>query len=529
MPIPPADADRGFFARNRVLVTLLAWAILLTAAPAARADRAAAVSDGISRAIAAHPVKGASISVQVVALGQTPQDQQVLYSRSAGRPMIPASNLKLLTTAAALETLGHEFHFRTQLLVRGDAASGEVELAVIGDGDPTFGDAELLKGIAGWDTRTVFTSWATLLRQQGVTRISTIRLDDSVFDQEHVHASWPLNQRHRWYEAQVGGLNLNINCLDVHVFRRGGETAMGYRLDPPTRYATVENTLRTGSKNAVVLTRPEGTNRILLGGTTNAREQGPLQVTIDNPTAYFGAVFAEVLREQGIDCGEAIQDRTIRQEWESRSTPPVDTDAAEMAGATDDPAGIAPWRALAVHETEMATVLARTNKDSINLYAEALAKRLAHTATGDPGSWAAAEGVVKAYLERLGSDPDPIRMADGSGMSRESRVTAQSLCAVLAAMHHHAAADLFRSSLSEAGEDGTLQRRFGDKSRQGLRGRVFGKTGYISGVCTFSGYLHGRDGRWYAFSILVNDSNDLARAQQLQEEIVAAVDRSVAP
>jgi D-alanyl-D-alanine carboxypeptidase/D-alanyl-D-alanine-endopeptidase (penicillin-binding protein 4) len=432
--------------------------------------------------------------------------------------MIPASNMKLLTSALALQALGKDFKFRTQLLVRGETASGDVELAVIGDGDPTFGDAELLKDIAGWDTRTVFASWAKQLKLQGVRRVSAIRLDDSVFDDQRVHPSWPLEQRHFWYEAQIGALTLNINCLDFHVFRRGDAALMGYRLDPPTRYATVENTLKRGTKNAVALTRREGGNVISLGGQTNAREQGPILVTIDNPTAYFGTVFAETLREAGIDCGETVTDRAIRSEWEARA--PVD------AASVPDPAG---WRLLAVHETSLPTVLARTNKDSINLYAENLAKRVAFAATGQPGSWPAAQQAARDFLAQIGSEPEAIHLDDGSGMSRGNRLTAEVLCDVLAAMHHSDAAEMYRDSLSEAGVDGTLQRRFRAKGRQELHSRVFGKTGYISGVCTFSGYLHGRDGRWYAFSILVNDSSDLARAQQLQEEIVAALDRSLAP
>jgi D-alanyl-D-alanine carboxypeptidase/D-alanyl-D-alanine-endopeptidase (penicillin-binding protein 4) len=278
----------------------------------------------------------------------------------------------------------------------------------------------------------------------------------------------------------------------------------------------VNNTLRRGAKNAVDLTRAEGGNAIILRGQTNAREQGPLQVTVDDPTAWFGTVFAETLRDAGIDCGEAVTDRSIRSQWNARQ--PVDQ------YTVPDPAG---WRLLAVHETALPPVLARTNKDSINLYAEALAKRAAFAATGEPGSWSAAEEAARDFLARIGSEAQSIRLEDGSGMSREDRVTAEVLCDVLVAMHHGDAAELYRDSLSEAGEDGTLARRFREKGRQDLHGRVFAKTGYIDGVSTFSGYLHGRDGKWYAFSILVNDSREVWKAQQLQEAVVVALDRSL--
>ena len=288
MPTSTSAALRRASLPRRALLGCLAGLICLCAAAAARAD----LSGDVGKALAAHASKGSTVSIQLVAIGESSAEDRILYTRSADRPMIPASNMKLLTSAVAIDTLGKDFRFKTQLLVRGDVASGEVEVAVIGDGDPSFGDAALLKDIDGWDTRTVFASWADLLRRQGVTRVTAIRLDDSVFDDERVHASWPLNQRHRWYEAQVGGLNLNLNCLDIYVHRRGDDGLMGYRLDPPTRYVTVNNTLRRGAKNAVDLTRAEGGNAIILRGQTNAREQGPLQVTVDDPTAWYGTVFA---------------------------------------------------------------------------------------------------------------------------------------------------------------------------------------------------------------------------------------------
>ena len=487
----------------------------------ARADLASDVSARVRKVLETSTPKNATVGVQIVALGESPGESRVLFQRSALEPMIPASNQKLLTTAAAIDTLGKDFFFRTQLLIRRDEASGAVELAVIGDGDPSFGDSGLFKNIEGWDIRTVFVSWANALRQEGITRISGIYLDDSVFDEQFIHPNWPANQRHRWYEAQLGGLNFNANCVDVYLSRDGGNL-MNYRLDPPTQYVSVTNTCKRGTQDAVVLTRAEGTNSIILGGQTNASQQGPLFVTIDGPTNYFGTVFAESLRENGIMCEAPAVDRTVRQAWSAQQEA---GGAANGAGAPTEPQR---WQLLAVHQTPMATILARTNKDSMNLYAEALAKRMAHQVTGESGSWPAAEQAVRSYLSRIGSESENVRLDDGSGMSREDRASAAAFCDVLAAMHHSDAGEMFRDSLSEAGVDGTLQKRFrGDRSD--LHGRVFGKTGYINRVCTFSGYLHGRDGKWYAFSILVNDNTQLAAAQQFQEQIIVALDQALVP
>ena len=504
---------KDFFPRRRRVMTLAPLLLLLTLAATASADLSADVRGRLVDA-----PKKASVAVEIVSLGDRPADKRVLFAEDASRPMTPASNLKLLTTAAALDGLGADFKFRTVLLVRGDGRDG-YEAAVVGDGDPSFGDSALLRDVDGWGVRTVLRTWADALQKAGVTKLSALKLDDSVFDQQRVNDNWPLDQRHRWYEAQVGGLNLNLNCLDVYLTRGNGGT-MDVRLDPPTQYPTVQNTCRVGDKNAVWLTRAEGGNVIQLAGQTNAREQGPMQVTIDDPTAYFGTVLAETLRAGGVETVEPTADRAIRTAWQAQ--------AANGWNAADP----AQWRAVAIHETRLADVLNRTNKDSINLYAECLAKRLAFkTGGGEPGSWAGGARAVKAYLAQIGDESANVTLDDGCGLSRLNKVTAAAMCDVLAAQHYGPAAEVYRNSLSEAGSDGTLEGRFAAGGRRALRGRVFGKTGYINNVSTFSGYLLGRDGRWYAYSILVNDCPraQIGEAKTLQEEIVLALDESLTP
>ena len=496
---------------TRMFNKLAPLLLCLALASVARAD----FSTDAAKILAEQTPKKASVAVEVVRLGDAPPDKRVLFAHDADAPMTPASNLKLLTTAAALDGLGGDFKFRTVLLVRGDPQTGNVEAAVVGDGDPSFGDSALLREVDGWGVRTVFRTWADALRKVGVTKLSQLALDDSIFDDVRVVDDWPLNQRHRWYEAQVGGLNLNLNGVDVYLTRggAGGGSTMNYRLEPPTDYVTVQNTCKVGDKDAVWLTRAEGGNVIDLAGQTDAREQGPMQVTVDGPTLYFGAVLAETLRAAGVECPTPTVDRTVRADR-----------AARGAGAG--------WHALAIHETRIEDVLARTNKDSINLYAECLAKRLAFAkGNGEPGSWPGASRAVRAYLARVGDQAGRVVYEDGSGLSRNNRVTAAALCDVLAAQHYAPTADLYRASLSEAGSDGTLENRFNSPAGRDLRGRVFGKTGYINGVSTFSGYLHGRDGAWYAYSVLVNDcpAAGIRDAKAMQEAVVVALDASLAP
>ena len=484
--------------------------LLLTLLPATAsgAEFAAPVARDIERAISKHLPKGATIGISIVKLDQTPGgvpgrvshgNSTTVFEKNASRSMITASNLKVVTSAAAVEGLGADFRFKTKMLARKNEAGG-YDVVVVGDGDPSFGDVDLLSEVDGWGSRTVFKTWADALAKAGVKNVDTLHLDASVFDEDVRHPNWPDNQRHRWYEAQVGGLNLNINCLDIHLTRDG--SIIRPRLDPPTAYVDLEDTCRAGNKNAVIIGRRLGTNEIVLSGQTNAKQQA-VRVTIDGPTMYFGTVLAETLREAGIGVSQV------------QSTP----------GAGKSLGGL---HLLAVHETPIAPVLGRTNKDSINLYAEALLKRLAHQATGQPGSWKAGNDVVKTYVRSLGGDDREVNLDDGSGMSRDNRVSARVITAILADQFEGDHFEVYRNSLSEAGVDGTLKKRFAGNDRLDLRGRVFGKTGFINYVSTMSGYLQARDGTWYAFAVLVNDcpNNFIWKAKELQDDVVIAVDRS---
>jgi D-alanyl-D-alanine carboxypeptidase/D-alanyl-D-alanine-endopeptidase (penicillin-binding protein 4) len=181
---------------------------------------------------------------------------------------------------------------------------------------------------------------------------------------------------------------------------------------------------------------------------------------------------------------------------------------------------------LAVHETPIATVLARANKDSMNLYAEAMCKRLGAAVSKSPGSWENGTAAVAAFLKSCGVDSNEFNIDDGCGLSRKNGISANAMARVLAHTFASKNRDLYIASLSVAGIDGTLDKRFDNSD---LRGRVHAKSGFINGVSALSGYLKAKDGHWYAFAILMNGVSDVATCKQLQERIVKALDASVAP
>src|SRR4051812_13724625 len=174
---------------------------------------------------------GAIFSARVV----DPQSEIESYSRSADRPMIPASNMKLFTTAAALDFLGADYRFRTFLAIDGD------ELWVIGTGDPAVGDPRMSKA-AGKKPTAIFDDWASALKKRGVTRIAAISYYDHALDEQWVHPLWNKSFLVDWYAAPVSGLNFNDNCVDIKVTAAVGDPT---KLDvmPPTQNIRINNDL----------------------------------------------------------------------------------------------------------------------------------------------------------------------------------------------------------------------------------------------------------------------------------------------
>jgi len=448
------------------------------------------LSSDIRQALLAKSAAKGQVGVEVVRLGPNTAESMAVFRANADVPMVPASNMKLLTTSAALHQLGGAFRFTTRLVMRDD------QLIVIGDGDPTLGDVEMLKK-HGWGTTTLFENWAELLKSRGITRIGDLVIDDSIFDDHFVHPNWPTDQIQKRYVAQVGGLNLNANCLDfyLHTGQRG--LVVQYRIDPPTAYAAIANNCTHGQRNAIWLSRAADANQIVLKGETNASNDEPISVTIHDPGLYFGKVFAETLQKAGITvAGQIIRQRDAHT-WKDAIL-------------------------LAQHETPIDVVIRRANKDSMNLYAEALMKRLgAAPSDSRNGSWQSGAAAVKQFLQDRGVGDNEAVIDDGSGLSKVNRVSPHAIVTVLVADFFGPNRAMFMDSLAVGGVDGTLEGRFGGD----LKGRVFAKTGYVSNARCLSGFVRTKKDNWYAFSILINGPTG-SEAKRVHEAIVAAIDRN---
>ncbi|MCS7033289.1 MAG: D-alanyl-D-alanine carboxypeptidase/D-alanyl-D-alanine-endopeptidase, partial [Phycisphaerae bacterium] len=358
------------------------------------------------------------------------------------------------------------------------------------------GDAELLRR-HGWTTSTLFEHWSSLLKSRRITRVAEVVIDDGVFDLQFVHPSWPVDQQHKRYVAQIGGLNFNLNCIDFYLRTTTRGAIVQYRIDPATAYAQITNTCAFGDRNSVWLSRELGSNRIVLKGQAQASSSEPISVTVHDPGMFFAFTLSEALRASGV---EVIN-------------PPVrDLQAHARQNLI----------LLAQHETPLELVLRRANKDSINLYAECLLKRLGAASTGGRGgSWQNGATAIGAFTGERGVPPTEITIDDGSGLSRKNRLSANALTQILAADFFGPHRQTFISSLAVGGIDGTLDARF----RDDLKGRVFAKTGYVANARCLSGFLRTRKDQWYAFAILVNGPVGI-EGRRIQEQIVAAIDRN---
>ncbi len=485
------NAIRGVLAERYLKDVQVGVAVLPLPAPSMPSDASARVAGAAGQPMS--PPAGQASAATSSGAHAAPRATPV-FVHNADLPLMPASNLKILTSAAALDHLGRDFEFRTTLLYRNG------DLYIIGDGDPTLGDPALDDRNRNWTSMTVFEAWAAELERRGIRQVNRVVVDDSIFERPGVHPSWPADQVEYDYVAQVAGLNFFFNCIDVRAVPSSGRLAMSTQ--PPTRYVTLTGTPRLGNDNAMGVSRGPG-NVLSVKGEVQANRGSTATITVDDPSLYGATIFSETLARRGITVsGGVTRDLTVR--------------AAYQRDAKD-------WQVVGLHSTPIATALTRCNRDSANLYAESLLKRLGAAVSGSSGSWDNGASAVNRYLSSLGLPHGQVQIDDGSGLSRNNRVTAMAMVRVLEHEFNSPDRDLYLSTLATPGGAGTLQRRF-----DAMPGAVFAKSGFIRGVSALSGYVRTPDGRWFAFSILMNGipSGSNTTAKQLQERIVTAIHRS---
>ncbi len=396
---------------------------------------------------------------------------KVVYSHNANKAMIPASNMKIIISAAALKYLGPNYEFKTEVGLCDDT------LIIKGSGDPLLGD-RVTDAKHQRETGWIFEDIATTLKQNNISAIKDIVVDSSKFDSERVHPNWPKEQLNKWYACEVSGLNFNNNCIAMTVKNINGKATVD--IEPETDYVKLINKVMpiTKGKSAVGAYRNRKANKLTIKGKCKQQE-GPFDVAIEKPAEFFGFLLRENLANAGIKTSGKILEK------------PMD----ENCG----------FKKLAEFSTPIADCLARCNKDSLQLAAESLFKSIAAKATpdGKNGSWAVGREMIHKYLLELGIEEKEFYVDDGSGLSRKNKLSANAVTKVMLDVYKSKNQVLYKNSLATGGIDGTIRKYFKEEK---YKGKVFGKTGYISGVKSFSGICRSNGGD-YIFSILANNAN----------------------
>jgi len=435
---------------------------------------------------------------------------ETLYARNAGRMFVPASNMKLVTAAAALETLGPEYRYRTRIAAAGPVRNGTLrgDLLVIGGGDPTLSDR--FHGDVGAFLRT----WADSLRAHGVTRITgaVIGVDD-VFDDVPVGRGWAWDDLGDSYSAEVGGLELNEGFVTVRIAPVPGQRAAAVTTGPVSdEWVPVQGTVwmpGAGPAAAVSAGRGDTLSAVLVAGTlTSDTAVVEEEVAVRNNTRFFASALRQALLEAGIAVGGGSHD------------------------ADELPAGrIAPRQTVLFTHTSppMADVLAAFLKPSQNQLGEMLVKTMGVELRG-MGTWPAGLSAIDSVMRSWQMPPRLLSQADGSGLSRYNLVAPAFLVALLEREARSPHAAVYHAALPVAGRDGTLANRMRGTPAEG---NVHAKTGTLSGVRSLSGYFTTAAGERMVFSIISNHhtvpSREVDRVAESALMRLIALDRRTSP
>ncbi len=410
-----------------------------------------------------------------------------LYSRNGNQSTMPASNTKVVTALAAMDTLGPNHRFKTEVIRRGAVSGGVLNghLYLKGYGDPTTrrADYEVL---------------ARDVRRAGVRRVSgDLIVDASYFDANRYNATWRTSYAASYYAAEVSALTVAANAdLDpgtVYVKyapgKRGNKAKVSFSPAAAGKYINLVNNTTTSAKgtgSTFSAARLAGSNTITVRGrVASGRSTAQRLITVHRPELYAGAVFKAELAKLGIAVAGGVR---------ALSTP-----ANGTVLATD-------------YSMTLSKLLVPFMKLSNNGHAEALTKAMGAKMTG-VGSWTTGLAYTRRYLRESGASLAGVTLRDGSGLTRANKLTPRALALAL----RHARSELwfpaFRASMPVAGNrnrmiGGTLRNRMNNTR---AANNAMAKTGTLTGVTALSGYVRGQGGRWYVFSMLSEHNGNSPR------------------
>ncbi|MCI6572500.1 MAG: D-alanyl-D-alanine carboxypeptidase/D-alanyl-D-alanine-endopeptidase [Parabacteroides merdae] len=446
-------------------------------------------------------MRGASFSLVV----KDVQEGRTVYSYDTDRLQSPASVLKTVATATALEILGEDYRYPTTLEYDGILENGTLEgnLYIKGSGDPSLGSSHFAPG-----QNKFLSTWIAALQKAGIKHITgSVISDESIFDTEGVSIKWLREDMGNYYAPGSYGISIfdNMYKLSLQTGAAGTRPVLkGTEPDIPfIRFKNYLKAAPVSSDSAYIIGAPLDDVRYLYGVLPANREAYVLKGDIPDPALYLARYLTDQLQQKGIRVDGSPSCYRIEVEenrWKKGERKEIVT----------------------TYSPTLREIASVCNHVSHNLYADALVKTVGLQYKPRRNEMISSFGrgvqVVKEYWEKKGLDVFPLRMNDGSGLAPADKVSVGFMGELLVYMATESAvSDAFIASLPQAGIEGSV-RNFLKGSK--LQGKAHLKSGGITGVRSYAGYIT-KDGRTYAVAVFSNNySCPMSRMTRALEKLL---------
>jgi D-alanyl-D-alanine carboxypeptidase/D-alanyl-D-alanine-endopeptidase (penicillin-binding protein 4) len=497
---------------NEITLVVQLWAALTATVPALGPlplqpvnDAAAETLRGDLERILRQGRLGSHAGILIVSLDRS----DTLFAHHADSALVPASNLKLFTSVAALHYLGPGFRYNTYLVVTGPVTNGVLEGDVVlyGTGDPTLSDR--------FGAR-VLEAFADSLKALGVVEVrGDVIGDASYFSGRGIGIGWQTNYSNAIYAAPASALSFTENVASIEVRPGAAGAQPTLRVVPGGDGIDLVNRATTVSSGRTRLNfgRTGYDSPLTVSGRITQRS-GSLRylVPVSDPAHYAAGALRETLASRGV---------SVHGVTRSVHTP----EASVLSGRSlfaPALAGRAPVRIVAIHTSpRLLDVLEVVNKRSNNFMAEQVLRTVGRVALGDGSVEGGTAALTTFGRDVVQMDSLHFRVFDGSGLSPLNRTTPRAVVDLLAFAAKSPLWEPFWQTLPQTGAPDGLRRMLGTPAE----GRVWAKTGTISSVSALSGYVRTADGEMLMFSILNNRATSASRAKRLEDQIVARLAR----
>jgi serine-type D-Ala-D-Ala carboxypeptidase/endopeptidase (penicillin-binding protein 4) len=432
-------------------------------------------SKAIKEFISDPKLSGSSIGIYVIDAASG----KVLASENSQQLMAPASTLKLVTSAAALEMLGPEYRFKTELGYTGQLQKEsqllEGNLVIRGGGDPTLGSA-MFENIFAPDD--FIREWISALKKDSILKITgDLIMDVAAFEGNTLPGTWAWEDLANYYGAVPSALTVFDNQVKLSFDSSGkpGDSVRLVRIEPDIPMITWKNSMTSAAgnrDNANIFGSPWDKTRVISGTIPAGRKNYEIKASLPDPPALLGIYVKDKLSEAGIELSGNV----------------IVTDRPQTMSL------------LSTHlSPPLSQIIAVLNHESVNLFADHLVLQIALEKTGK-GNLETGLQLIKSFWKENGVR-DTFFTEDGSGLSRYDAISAAQLTTILQFMIHSKDSSVFRSSLPEAGKGTLTSFKTADFPGKTLQC----KSGSLSRVRGYGGYLKCDSGREAAFAVLVNN------------------------